>query len=492
MDQTELFDEIDRDIRQGRLGAARQRLRRLAVKKLKRAAFARCANLARRAGLPQVSIRMLNPLVRPRKILLEPARAAEVSEYAAALIDVGAVDEGLRLLASLDPKRDPQLLLFQAFGLFTRWDYASAIPLLKSYIRACDTGYQALVGKVNLAAALVTLGEAAEARPLLSELLAQTRAQGLTRLHGNGLELQAQLHFGKGEFAKARGLLAKASEALGQSGGLDEFFVKKWNAFLDMAERPIAPGDFKTLAAVKAAARKRNHWEGVRDCDFFVAKKLSDKALLTHLLFSTPHAGFQSRVRAVLENPPADYIWNLKTPLKRSPAYFDLTSGTDSRTGANLKVGQLLHRCLSTLACDFYQSFRIATLFASLYPDEHYDPETSPFRVHQALERLRKWFKANGLPLSIDEHKGFYSLSAQYSYGIRKTLTVSSALELKLMEALRTVPGPEFTAAELARRSGRPLRSVQRLIEDGLKAGLLAASGETWTRTYHWKARSVS
>ncbi|HEX4925669.1 MAG TPA: hypothetical protein VFV50_16360 [Bdellovibrionales bacterium] len=492
MDLTLLLDETDRDIRKGRLGAARQKLRSLDLKKLRRGIFARVANLARRAGLPHISVRLLNPIVRPKRIMIEPAGATEIAEYAAALIDAGAVDEGLQLLRALDSKKDPQILLYQAFGMFTRWDYAGAVPLLKAYINTTSNTYQALVGKVNLAASLVTLGHASEAKPLLRELLELTKAEGHLRLHGNCLELSAQMHFGRGEFAKAKAFLARASEALDQSGGLDEFFVNKWNTFLEMAERPVEPQDYKSLGSVKAIARRKHHWEGIRDCDFFLAKKLNDRALLTHLFYSTPHEGFKNRVRAVLTNIPQEYIWNVKKQLKRPPAYFDLATATDSRSGAQLKPGQLLHRCMTILASDYYQPMRVATLFANLYPNEYYDPETSPFRVHQALERSRKWFLANGIPLAIREHRGFYFLSADSSYGIRKILANQSPLEIKLMELLRAVSGTEFTAAEVARLSGKPLRSVQRLIQEGLNSGLLTSHGDTWTRTYSRKLKAAS
>src|SRR5687768_4925600 len=108
----DFLDEIDQHIRQGRLSAARMRIRAVGTKTLKRNARLKLAQLSRRAGLPSLSLRLLAPFVRPKRILLEPASQAEKAEYAAALIDVGAVNEGLKLLESIDTKKETQALLF--------------------------------------------------------------------------------------------------------------------------------------------------------------------------------------------------------------------------------------------------------------------------------------------------------------------------------------------------------------------------------------------
>jgi tetratricopeptide (TPR) repeat protein len=483
------LDLIEAQTRQGRLGSARMLIRKISLKGIKRTHRLRLAQLARRVGLSLAAVRILNPIVRPKKILLDPASHSEKAEYAAALIDAGAVNEGNDLLVDLDYRREPRILLFRSFGLFTHWDYAAAVPLLETYIKTCRDDYQKLVGQVNLAAALVTLNKSEQAEPVLKSLVELTQKQGHLRLHANCLELLAQLHFTRDQFAKAEKCLEEASEVLKSTGSLDEFFVKKWSLFLEMSKRPVTESDRKRLDLVKATALRKNHWEGARDCDYFLAKRLNDVSLLTHLYFSTPHQGFRDRVKNVLKGEPAEYIWNLKSDHKRPHTYFDLASGRDSRSDISLKVDQLPYRMLVILSADFYKKSRVPALFANLYPGEYYDPETSHFRVHQVLERLKKWFTVNELPLAISEDHGFYSLDANGTYGIRKTLhdQKKTPLEKKIWELTHSVRGSEFSTVALAQSSGRPLRSVQRLIEAGVKTGILEQTGETWNRSYKFK-----
>lgn len=156
----EFLNEIDAAIRQGLIRQAASRIQELwkGAQSLSRLERLELARLARRAYLPGVAILLLRPWVRPSsaRAMETEARPEETLEFASALIAVGARTEGVELLKSVDASRFPERDLFASFALFSSWDYASALPLLRRYTRHKGlSDYARLVGRANLAAALV-------------------------------------------------------------------------------------------------------------------------------------------------------------------------------------------------------------------------------------------------------------------------------------------------------------------------------------------------
>ena len=183
----ELVQKVDGAIRAGELDLARSELRHVQSRKVPRALALQVAALA--AGRADIAIRILHPVVRPSNPSAQPASDLEKAEYAAALTYIGASDEALDLLSHLDSKEQPQVLLYHSFALFAQWDYRSAIPLLSGYIASPQlTDYQRLVGKVNLAAALINQNEHAAADRTIADILQATEEGNLQLLHGNALD----------------------------------------------------------------------------------------------------------------------------------------------------------------------------------------------------------------------------------------------------------------------------------------------------------------
>src|SRR3989344_5319653 len=92
------LEEIDLLIREGRNGEARKRLQLIEVKSVRRSDRRPLANLARRAQMLNLAIRLLNPVVRSEEILAAQATDAERAEYGVSLIFLGATQEGLEIL----------------------------------------------------------------------------------------------------------------------------------------------------------------------------------------------------------------------------------------------------------------------------------------------------------------------------------------------------------------------------------------------------------
>ncbi|MCB0384157.1 MAG: hypothetical protein KDD43_02095, partial [Bdellovibrionales bacterium] len=77
-------------MRSGKGHKVRQALRTLNLSRVPRSQAPIVANLAHRLNLPDLALRLLNPIVRPKDHLDKQATPRECAEYAVALIRLGA------------------------------------------------------------------------------------------------------------------------------------------------------------------------------------------------------------------------------------------------------------------------------------------------------------------------------------------------------------------------------------------------------------------
>jgi hypothetical protein len=271
-----LSAKIDEWVRTGNGNRARHLLHRLsesgAFHRLPREEAAPIAALARRSGLPMLGLALLTPYVRPSHRRPAEPTPREKAEYAGCLAYVGATGEALEILKTLDAASLPMVYLFRSFAHISRWEYAMAIPYLKLYVRAESlTPYQRLVGRLNLADALVQTGNTLGAGALLRDLLHRASIQRHGNLTGKALEIAAQKFIFQKRWSQAEPLLERAEWLLRDSESLDLFFVRKWKAVISLFR------DHRTtrLESVRAEALQRHHWETARDCDRFRAIRRS-------------------------------------------------------------------------------------------------------------------------------------------------------------------------------------------------------------------------
>jgi hypothetical protein len=496
---SEIYQKIDGLVRAGNLGPATALLVKVPIKDVPRADLAPLAALARRAGLPRLALRMLNPIVRPEKGWIEdPATESEKAQYGVALIGVGATPEALRIFESIDTARAPEGLLFHAFGLIGQWRYAEAVPLLDRFLTVRPEPYLGLVGRMNLAASLIYVGNLVRARQILREGTEQAEEQGATRLAGNARELTAQLLIREGELARARAHLKNALALPGASASLDGFFSRKWLAVCDLMESRGSTEALEGMLRIREEAVGRLHWETVRDVDAHLAVRARRAEELAKVYFGTPFPDYRKRLLEDFgpdSELPLEFVWRTQLGLGQRPGEFDLFRGQDlgrSRRGgrgARLKPGLLLG-LLRALSSDFYRPLRPATLFSELFPDEFHNPLSSPHRVHEIVLRLRHWFKEEAhLSVGIEQLAGAYRVRTSGSYGIRVRLERSGQSQAAfVLETLRKkLPAVTFTAEAAADVLGLSPRSARRFLSQGAREGLLESLGAHSNRRYSFK-----
>lgn len=484
-------DRIDRLIREGQGDEARKLIESLAKGKLPRAEAATVASLAERVSLPLVGVRLLNPYVRPERRSPVVPTDEEKAVYAYCLTRIGAADEALALLADIPRQGFPRASFYLAAAHMHRWEYEEALPLLSGYVKARSlTEYQRLVGRVNLAAVLVYLREFRKASYLLHDLLYDTGVRNLTLLHGNCLELAAYNCLVHGKLAEAERFLDRSEALLERTASRERLYLKKWKAILALVRSKGDAASLAALAEVRREARAKADYETLRDCDRFEAVVRSDAKLLAHVYFGTPYESFRKRLLfdfGAKASLPAVYDWAPVQSGKRAPVLDPARGETDG--GAKLKPGGTLHRLAVILTSDFYRPFRIASLFGALFPDEIYNPASSPPRVHQAIKLLRKWLADARLPLDIIGESGFYRVEASGPCLIRVTLarpTDKNAVQLtKLREKW---PGGAFAVREAAAHLGVSERTALRILENGMKSGSVTRSGTRARARYQFAA----
>lgn len=490
-----MINEVDDWIKQGEIPKARRALRQLVETKLSRENLLKAALLALRADQPMLGIRLLNPLVRPPARSASRATREEIAEYAACLTRIGASEEANSLLEPLDAKSNPRVLLYRYIALVTQWEYEKGIPLIREYLSRLSPGdYQFVVAEVNLAAALIHERHHKEASELIGRILAETQESGFRLLRANTLGLAISNAVYQKKWNEAEERLNEARSALPDAASLDEFLLRKWGAILALMRKKPTPGSLGQVNKIREEAARRAHWETLRDCDRFRAFATRDKNLITRLYFGTPFASFRKWLLLGYGEAisiPAEYRWRPGAQPGRGKL-IDLGMGETIVGAIRPEHGDIPLRLLKIVSSDFYRPFRLATLHHLLFPGEFFNPASSPLRVHQALNRLKKWKTANRVPLQIQHQVGWYRLKATGPCEIR---VVDSAQEPeakspihKLQKHLANRP---FRLQEVTELLDLSSRSALRVVQDGLQAGSLEKLGAGKTTRYRFTKKAA-
>lgn len=470
-----LIEQCESDVRAGHSHLAAKRLAHLNLAKVPRQWRLRLANVCRRAGLISQGLRLLSPIIHPdRNRWRVDADAFELSEYAVLLQKCGAINEALRTLQRVDSGRVPDSLLYQAFCHFSQWQYHQAIPLLRKYLEMDLAPYARLVGRVNLAAALVATEQLDQALEQLVVNIEMARAGGFTRLEGNSLELSAQIHIRSRNFFAAEKNLDEAARLLGSESTSDQLFVRKWQAVLS----GFNAGSAAPIKVFREEALSRGHWESVREADLYILSIEFEKHAFDHLVFGTPFEFYRQRIYRELKTvPDADsMIYGVA-----GARTLDLLSG-QLRDDSRLKAGQAIHRLLNVLLRDLYRPLRVGGLFSELFPHDYFDIHSSPDRVHQILRRTRRWLEQQRIPIVIDEHTGAYRIAFTGDFAFALPLNhpdggvTQMTVQFEKL-AKRYGEAPSFTAREAREELGIPLTSFNRLISWALAAGQVERLG---------------
>ncbi len=485
--------ELHSQIRRGETTAVLEALRRIARRGVPAADRAEFANLAWRSGDPELGLRALSPIVRGTGRKRGTPTEAEIAEYAACLVRLGAIDEAMTLMQGL-PATNPQADLYRGYAHIARWEYREAIPCLTRYLAVpALSDYERLVARINLASSLVYERHHFQAEALLRELLHEASVRGLSLALGVLLELSAGNLILQNKLDSAGPFLTRAEKELQGGGDIFAFLVRKWKAILAFRQRP--EDGTRGLTAIRTEAAGLSHWETIRDCDRIAALALKDESLFLRVYFGTPFARFRERLLHDFGKVelPETFAWDLGSPLGGRATELQVREGRMLGSGAAaVRVGHLNHRLVQALSKDFYRPVRVAPLHAAVYPGNHFNPLSSPAVVHAAIARLRLWCRQAALPMEIAESVGAYRLRATAAVRLvvprpeeGTAIERDDTLAARLREAF---PGGGFRVAEAEAILGLSRRSVQRLLVAIEAKGKIRKAGKGRATHYLWTA----
>jgi hypothetical protein len=452
--------DIDRMLRSGRRAEAVRRLRALDAQ---RATVAELARLWRRAGHAEKALRLLARLDDPTDL--------EKAEHGAALINLGAEAAGLRLLAQVDGRVSPRVLLLQSFPHIRRWDWAASLPFLEQYsVHPALSPARRAAGRMYLATSLMHGPAALDRSRALLEAIRDTDGSftwGTARL------LLAQNHVLAGDVRRALRVLDDwRARTRGRRPPLLALMGEQWRCLIELRSGNPAQAAWarEALATrVRPGFEAIGAWEWARGCDVFAAECLRDPDWLARLHFGSPHPRLKERLAAAAGPLPETLDW----PGPRPGPLLDLAEGAVGRH--RLKPGQLPHRLLSVLASDLHRPFTIAELHEGLFPGEAYVPVTSPDRAHKILSRLREWLERAGAPVRVAESRARYRLAFTGRGAIRLRRERETPATVDALRA--RFAGRSFTAREAAAAWRCAERSAQRRLLESVRRAELAREG---------------
>lgn len=436
------------------------------------------AKVCRRSGLINEGLRLLFPIIRNEHPLDQPASAAEICEYAVLLSRNGSSHEALGLLGKIDEIKTPEALLYRGFCQVSSWNYFDAAISFEKFLISSADEYSKLIARVNLAAAYIANLQLDQAENLLHETIKIAKEHLATRLVGNCFELRGQICFFRGNFLQAKLELNQALKIFGEGSSYDQLLIYKWQSTMESIEgKTILP-----ILKFREEALLRKHWESVRDTDFYRLKLNFEQSTYDHLIFGTPSEFYKNRVRLAIHNQPSDqFIYGTHTGRR-----LNLQTGELEGLKENIQ-GNKIHQVLASLLKDFYVPHNLGTLFADLYPNEYFDIDSSPQRIHQLLRRTRRWLETNEVPALIEEALGSYCLKITGPFGIQMALArpqvdTYSAQWQMIVAAFPC--GTMFNAKSACTKLGISRTQFHRLQSWALENSLIKISGVNKATTY--------
>lgn len=472
-------------VRAGRGQEVARELKAIPRGELPPEALARIANLSWRINRPRTGLRLLFPELRRQRNLRASTNPDAFAEYAACLVEVGALSEASQILREIEPGHI-KAKFYLALLLFRQWDYEGALPLLQSYLEKIPADYHQLVVRVNLAAAEVVTERFDQALKNLTDLEAELIENHHHLLLGNVYEIWSQIHFAEHDHKRALALLHKSDQLLRQTRNMGWLYTRKW---ILLNERAASGQDWPPLAEdpeellLRETAVGMGSWETIRELDLYRSLMSGDSGRLNQVYFGSPLPAYRRRVLK-LQSSSAPALELSEVFRLGSNEAKDVFRLKDILHGTSVNGPTFLERrLLAILVSDLYAPFRTGQIFSQLFPEEYYDLDTSPDRVFQIVRRLRSWLRQNcGSSEIVFSPRGYrLSLDSRSAFLIERPAVNSesfSKVDLELRRVLECFGRESFSARDLGEKIGRSQRSANRLIRTLVDEGHAISEGQ--------------
>lgn len=476
----QLLQECDLLIKSGKINSVATLISKLNLVQVPRQHKQSLAKIFRRTGLISQGIRLLHPIIRHNKELVQPPTPSEICEYAALISRIGLIKESLDLLKNVNPNTNSEALLYSGFCYVSNWDYIEAQKYFEQYLTLQIDEYSRLIAKVNLSACYIGSGQLSKAAILIDESLQLSYAAKSKRLQGNCLEMRGQMNVLNFNFLEAKKNLNLAKEIFISAQSYDSLLTDKWQSIIAAFEsRSIEP-----LLFFRKRAENQKHWESVRESDLFRTRIEFNQKIFDQLIFGTPSRAYQNRAYELINrNASEKMIWG--DPKSK---HIDLVSFTDDSAFTS-NTGKKMHQMLQALLNDLYAPRNTASLFSEVYPDECFNIDSSPYKIRQIIRRLRTWFNENSYNADIKYENGHgYRLEIKngFSFLLNKNQKNSViVIEDLFYNKLKNVfQNKSFTINEACSKLNISESGFHRFVRKTLAQGLIKKSGKARSTVY--------
>jgi hypothetical protein len=379
--------------------------------KIPRFYLAKVAELARRSGLPRLTINLLHDVIYPPSGLVSDANESEILTYASGLIRLGAVSEGKKLLQTLKNSQHPQVSLYLSFASVYDWNYLAAAQQLETYLQFPGLSpHQRIVGLLNLATAYLAFDNVQKSEPIIEEIEKISRQNKFERILGILHIIKAEQGLNLGEIHFAREELQKAKKYFLEKNSQEAITIQRWELVANLKEFGSKKIYLQELDDLETKAELINSFEVKRAVDYLKAFYFADHEKLAKNFFASSSIYYRKKLQIDFKNKMAiPEKYQLKG-IRPSDYYLDLNNGQANQPEYSLKTGQIMHRALHGLTLDLYRPMTIPQLHEHLFPEEFFNPSSSISKIHSVFKRIREWSETHHFNLSIQAKNGFYKL----------------------------------------------------------------------------------
>lgn len=411
-----------------------------------------------------------------------------ITTYATALLGIGATEEAQDLLSTIQ-NHLPALLSY-AISFFSSWNYEAAIPLLKKYLKMQKDEYLTLVGRINLIAAIIGIGDYQQGQILLEKLKNDLKDNPKASvLYGNCWEIQSQIDIENKEYHKALASLAQAKLIFKDQLTRYLLYVNKWEAISHLALSPEDEFAKDRVRHIIHEAKILRNWETIRDCEFQFARFTNNVELIQKNLLGTPYSGYHKRLNKLYQiklektfsfnYSPRQYFHtpnSLEKFTTQNPVAF-----SDSHQACSLGI-----KIFNLLLKDFYKPARLGVIHHYLYPNNYFNPYTSAHNIRNQIYRFNKISDAKNIPIKIYVEKGDTFLKTTNLKLIISPLNkqYKNKDQHHLNKLIQFFKGQSFTAKAASHKLNISVRKVNSIIKLGITKNKIKRLAQGRTSSY--------
>jgi len=451
----------------------------------------RLGHLLRRTGAFNETIKVLHSLARDERAS-ENRDLAQI-EYATALTFLGLTAEAENIFLSLNKNKYPQVLTQLSTLNTMNWDYESSVKNLENYFslssihHISNDEYFKLIAEINLNISYAFVKPEKINIDRIYEIQEIVQQKNYKLLNAITTQILGRYLTSQREHANAERVFQTGLNMLKGQKTFDYLYLKKWQLINALESKRIGRKPLLELALLKKYAYNLKDYETVRECDYYHSLYSKNKKLHTYCFVGSPFSHYKKKFKSDLiegktlfQFNPENTRYEIKLTQDTKLDLDLIISDYISTNKTQLKKNKNLSLLLQSLTNDFYRPKTIHRLFTDLFPDQYWNPQSSPNLIRQIIFRFRQWATANHTNLKITENsKNYFLNSEDHKIVFIKNRDFNLAMNLNLNSR-------EFTLAEFRQQTGLSQRSAERKIAELKKRGQIKTIGQTRNLKYVW------